>query len=319
MNPNPIIITRSFSDLHEFESSEVKWNLPLQKISIGNFHGSVNSVNLKDVLMAEGRFSGTLLQNGFTPEGYTTFALPAIDSSGFWWHYRKVNPENLLVFPDSRKLKAISYDGFHVYTLSIQDDFLNCLIEKFEFTGIQEKLKGREKVIPIGKRYVYMLNSLLQTISLRSHLDQGKDFPKKLVKQLQYGITEMFLKLVHQSEESSNIPIQRERDRTVLKAIEYILAQDLQTLSIEEITVRTGIKKRSLEYAFKEYVNVGPKSFIKALRLNDFRQALMKEGKPITDTAYQHGFSHLGQLSRDYKLLFGELPSETLKKIKLKL
>lgn len=316
MDIHPVIIRRVFSDLHEFESSEFKWNFPLQKISIGNFHGSVNSVGMEEVFMAEGRFSGTLLQNGYTPEGYTTFALPAIDTSGFWWHYRKVNPENLLVFPDSRKLKAISYDGFHVYTLSIQEEFLNCLIERFGFTGIHDKLRGSEKVIPIGKRYVYMLNKLLQTISLRSQLDQGKNFPKSLVNQLQYGATEMFLKLVNESEESTNIPIQRERDRTVLKVIEYILAQNLRTLTIEEITARTGIKKRSLEYAFKEYVNESPKSFIKALRLNIFRQALKRGEASVSEVALQEGFTHMGQLSRDYKLLFGELPSETLRWVK---
>lgn len=317
MNSCPVLIKKVFQDLHELESSEFKWDLPLNKISIGNFHGSINYVDLGVVIMIEGRFSGTLLQNGFTPEGFTTFAIPAIDNRSFWWHYRKVDSNDLLVFPESRELKCISYDGFHVYTLSIEQEFLNCLIERFGLSGMSNKLTGPEKVIPVGKRYIYILNSLLQTISLRAQLDPGNALPKSLVNQLQYKITEEVLKLVYKSEDATNIPIKRERDKTVLKAFEYILASNLQTLTIEEISARTGIKKRSLEYAFQEYVNVSPKSFIKALRLNSFRQTLRKEEHSVSEAASLHGFNHLSQLSRDYKLLFGELPSTTQRRSRL--
>ena len=50
-----------------------------------------------------------------------------------------------------------------------------------------------------------------------------------------------------------------------------------------------------------------------ALRLNNFRHALIKNGDSVSESAFDHGYNHLDQLSRDYKLLFGELPSETLK------
>ena len=310
------ITQKCFSDLHELESGDFKWNLPFTKVSIGNFHGSINMVDVGVVQIVEGRFSGTLLQNGFSPEGYTSFALPAIDSRSFWWHYRKVDQGNLLVFPENRKLKCISYDGFHVYTLSIRNDFLEELLEKFGYPELRYKFRGEEKVIPLGKRYVYMLNSLLQTIYLSVQLSPEKALPKKLKDQVKYKITSIILQLLHKSETATNVSIQRERDRTVLRAIEFILASDLSTLSIKDISEIMGVKKRSLEYAFKEYVNVGPKAFIKALILNNFRQDLNKGGNSVSEVALRHGITHMGQLSRDYKLLFGELPSVTLKRVK---
>jgi AraC family ethanolamine operon transcriptional activator len=33
---------------------------------------------------------------------------------------------------------------------------------------------------------------------------------------------------------------------------------------------------------------------------------------PVVDIAAQYGFWHMGQFSKDYKNLFGELPSSTL-------
>ena len=119
--------------------------------------------------------------------------------------------------------------------------------------------------------------------------------------------------MVDESDETTNIPIKRERDRTVLKALEYILYKDLQDMSIEELVEKTGLKKRSLEYAFHEYATVSPKRFIQALRLNNFREDILQNKDPVSDTAIRHGFTHHGQLARDYKLLFGEMPRDTLK------
>lgn len=313
-NFKPQLLSMAFNDLHEAESSDFKWDLPLVKISNGDFFGDVNAVFMDDIQMVEGRFNGTLLQNGYTPEGFKTFAIPAIDTQSFWWHYRKVDSNHLLLFPESRELKCISYNGFHVYTISIKEEYLQKVISQSKYPGILEKFCGEEKVIPLSKRFVYVLNSLLRSISLGIQMEKGSGVSRSLEKQLKEKITGELLRLVYHTEESRYIPIGRERDQTILKAIEYILNSDLQKLSTEELCKKTGIKRRSLEYAFKEYVNVGPKSFIKAFRLNRLRQTLRKETYAVSEAASLHGFTHFGQLSRDYKLLFGELPSTTRKR-----
>ena len=310
----PKISNTCFNDLHELESSDYKWDLPFKKISIGNFHGSTASIDLGVVQMVEARLSGTLLQNGLTPPGYKTFAIPAIDSRAFWWHYRKVDHNHLLVFPENRKLKCISYDGFHVYTLSIQEQYLKTLCDTYGFTRVTGKLRGKEKVLPIAKPNIYLLNSMLQTLSLAIKLKGEEDFPEGLISTTREELCKKVLQLVEESDETENVPIKRDRDRTVLKALEYILDHDLQKISIEELVVKTGIKKRALEYAFQEYATVSPKRFIQALRLNNFREDIKQNMDQISDTAIRHGFTHHGQLARDYKLLFAEMPRDTLKR-----
>lgn len=313
MSSFPKVISTCFNDLHELESADYKWDLPFKKISIGSFHGFIASIDLGIVQMVEGRFAGTLLQNGLTPPGYKTFAIPAIDSRAFWWHYRKVDHNHLLVFPESRKLKCISYDGFHVYTLSIQEQYLKTLCDTFGFTRVAGKLKGKEKVVPVSKPDIYLLNSMLQTLSLAIQARGEEDFPEGLIRSTREELCKAVLQLVEESDETTNVPIRRDRDRTVLKALEYILNQDLEAIRIEELVARTGIKKRALEYAFQEYTTVSPKRFIQALRLNSFREDILQNKGPILDTASKHGFTHHGQLAKDYKLLFGEMPRETLK------
>ncbi len=53
------------------------------------------------------------------------------------------------------------------------------------------------------------------------------------------------------------------------------------------------------------------------MRLNGVRDALWggAAGTSITETAMEWGFYHLGRFSRQYKRMFGELPTETKKRI----
>ena len=312
----PLVLREAYNDLHELESSMYRWDLVFKKISNGNFYGSLNAIDLDSVQLIDARLSGTIFQKGLTPEGYITFAMPAIDSQPFWWHYRNVDYTSLLLFPSTRVLNAISYDGFHVHILSIQKEYFNDLIDKLDLPVIRGQFMDDEKVIPMDKHSVFPLNSLLQALFLKVQFDPDSVLNKSFIRNVQDKIPEMVLNIVHCGLDKINEPIKRERDKMVSMVIDFILSQNLQTLTIQEISSKTGIKQRSLEYAFKEYFQVGPKNFIKALRLNNFRHDLRQSRRSVSETAAKHGFSHLGQLSGDYKLLFGELPSDTLKWVK---
>jgi AraC family transcriptional regulator, ethanolamine operon transcriptional activator len=54
-------------------------------------------------------------------------------------------------------------------------------------------------------------------------------------------------------------------------------------------------------------------AFLKAVRLNACRRALQttEEGVTVQEVAQRSGFRHMGHFSKDYKNLFGELPSQT--------
>jgi AraC family ethanolamine operon transcriptional activator len=58
-------------------------------------------------------------------------------------------------------------------------------------------------------------------------------------------------------------------------------------------------------------------AYLKTLRLHSVFRALktpQPSPKTVTEVATQFGFYHLGFFARDYKQMFGELPSATLKR-----
>jgi len=76
------------------------------------------------------------------------------------------------------------------------------------------------------------------------------------------------------------------------------------------------VSERTLGYAFKDVTGISPAAYLRAIRLNRVRRGLLHSapGQTLVKTiACEHGFWHLGQFSHDYRQLFGQSPSETLR------
>lgn len=85
--------------------------------------------------------------------------------------------------------------------------------------------------------------------------------------------------------------------------------------SIEALARAQGISTRYVQQLFRRYLGLTPKQYIRSLRLSVVRRDLklfQARRGVVTEVASAYGFDHLGQFSRDYKNLFGELPNETL-------
>jgi AraC family ethanolamine operon transcriptional activator len=86
-------------------------------------------------------------------------------------------------------------------------------------------------------------------------------------------------------------------------------------LTVRQLCRDTDASERTLQYAFKERFEMGPKAFLQAWRLNGVRRDLSGRSRlaeTISDIANNHGFWHMGQFAADYRRQFGELPSDTL-------
>lgn len=85
--------------------------------------------------------------------------------------------------------------------------------------------------------------------------------------------------------------------------------------TIVDICTTVGVSERTLQYAFRTYVDMSPMAYLRLCRLNRVR-AMLRMADPsdttITVVAMRFGFVHLGRFSSDYKRVFGESPSVTL-------
>lgn len=112
------------------------------------------------------------------------------------------------------------------------------------------------------------------------------------------------------------------RVRLVDRACELILAQPDDPPSLVEVCHRVGASPRKLGYCFQDVVGLSPARYLKVVRLNAVRRELNRAEDAtlsVYDAAARWGFWHFGHFSADYKRQFSELPSETLRRARLRL
>jgi AraC-like DNA-binding protein len=87
------------------------------------------------------------------------------------------------------------------------------------------------------------------------------------------------------------------------------------TLTLLDLSQVSGMRSRSLINAFEAVTGYSPMDYLKRLRLNGVHRALQRrrhDAIRIIDVATDWGFWHMGHFTTDYRMMFGETPSQTL-------
>ena len=102
------------------------------------------------------------------------------------------------------------------------------------------------------------------------------------------------------------------------RALEVLSAYDRMPDTVETLCDLAGASWSTLQRAFREEFDVGPKTYMKSRRLAAVQAELVKCGPDtvIRDVANRWGFWHMGSFAADYRKQFGELPSETLRRVR---
>lgn len=113
-------------------------------------------------------------------------------------------------------------------------------------------------------------------------------------------------------------PAFREISRSLIvkKAREFAVANVHEPLQVIDICRATGVSRRALQVSFQDVLGVSPLAYLRLIRLNGARQALLHpdKGLQVKHVVAKWGFWHLSRFSAEYRDLFGELPSETLRR-----
>jgi AraC family transcriptional regulator, ethanolamine operon transcriptional activator len=109
----------------------------------------------------------------------------------------------------------------------------------------------------------------------------------------------------------------RNLDRVMHQALAFLRTRDGDDLHVEHLCGASGVAERSLLRAFHRFFGIGPTQYLKLRRLNRVHCALQApDGKESTVTGILTtcGVTEFGRFAGAYRALFGESPSETLRK-----
>lgn len=108
----------------------------------------------------------------------------------------------------------------------------------------------------------------------------------------------------------------KRRQRIVARARDYALAHHDRLVNVPELCERLHVSRRTLQYCFEDVAGISPIQYLRIIRLNGARRELRERcsaSRTVRDVAADWGFWHFSQFSSDYRKLFGQSPSQSLR------
>ena len=123
-----------------------------------------------------------------------------------------------------------------------------------------------------------------------------------------------------QPEAERRRPLRVERSAAFRSIFEFLRTLPSGPVYVEDLCRATGLPERTLRLLFLEQFGESPVRVLRARRLCLAYEALQEPGvglKQIRQVAGSYGFWHMGQFAADYRALFGERPSDTVRRARL--
>jgi AraC family ethanolamine operon transcriptional activator len=306
--------TQSSLHFDELTSIQAAWDFRVAQLGPVTKESTATLYETEHVRYNEFRFKSAYEQRLHTRSGYLSFGLMLPDSPETWVGDVVLPSDGLVVFPTTDDIKASSPVGFGADGMHFSAAFLESLAEAVYCKPLAMKIP------PPG---VYRLDpQKLHTI--RAELLKWQQLA-------QLG-TAARASIVARREETLSLAIldsldaaallpqtdPRSSERVINKALEIIHGSDMDNIGIAELCIHVGCTPRALEKSFTHRFGVPPKRYIKCWRLARIRQGLLhfhaQDCESIIELAGIQGFWHMGQFAADYRRIYGELPSDTLKR-----
>ena len=316
MPDSPAIAWMQVLDTHDIDAHTQAlggWALQYEQLSPGQFGGHIHKVDLPELTLLREDTDMALRQRGHMDDSAYGFAMGLRDTPDLIFNGQRV-PPHAIMCGKGDDVDLITPPDFTLIAIVVQRSLLNPLWERMYqkplASWLEKKLVLSSTEVKVNNLRALHLSVLQQasTLALRQNDPQA-------LRQLRDDILMEWIEALPSQVDTSELPTLERRKKLVDRACELMLSQADEPLSILEVCSRVGTSRRKLNYCFQDVLGTTPVKYLRTLRLNNVRRALRKAPPDTTiqDVASHWGFWHLSQFSQDYKHLFGELPSTTLR------
>ncbi len=132
----------------------------------------------------------------------------------------------------------------------------------------------------------------------------------------QFVLTALLLSHSHNYAEALRRREKTVASRDVKRAVDYIEGHVNDPIGLHDIVAASGVPGRTLLKHFQDFRGTSPMRYLRRAPFERVQQALRRasEEEGVIDIAAAHGFTHMGRFSIEYRKLFGESPSDTLRR-----
>lgn len=308
---------RTTHDADDHASCLQHWKQRYDQLTAGLFSGKFEEFWFDNLQVFRERTNQSIHEAGQAWEGSRTFGVPVeIDGKG-WYCGQVFDLNSIITLKGGEELDFRTPKVQEILAVTADANALNDYALQVEHRDIEAELAGK-RVLPSSPEQAAALRDLLGTVlaSLRATPEMLRHAAmRKALEQAIYG---SLIASISPDSEYRPAPSGQARQLVVERAREYMNAHIEEPITVADLCAELRVSRRTLQYSFQDVLNLNPVSFLRALRLNGVRRAL-KQTQPgtgaVADIAARWGFWHLSHFASDYRSMFGELPSETLRNL----
>lgn len=303
----------STHDMDAHAAAQSDWGLAYEQLSPGLFEGQIEQVQLPELMLLRESTSVALRQRGRLRPHVYGFAMAQSASSDVFFNGQRVQADAIMCGKGD-EIDLTTPPHFTLIAVVVEDSLLNPLWESMYQKPLAKWL-DKQLVLNAAPEKAQILRRLHVAALEKWRAHELTD--ARALRQLRDDILIEWIEALPAYVDTSDLPNLERRKNLVNQSCELMLAHADDPPTILAICQQVGISRRKLNYAFQDVLGTTPVKYLRALRLNNVRRAILRanDGQTIGDIAALWGFWHLGQFAQDYKNLFGELPSDSLKKI----
>lgn len=299
------------TDFDEYTDAQRGWETCYRPTRPESLEARMISGNNGSIQVDFDRWNSPLEITGVAPEGALSVVVPLHHSNSYLSSGLAVTADHVDIFVPGSEVFAIMKQPISLMALTISTETLDRRINSRAATVLAE-CASEHAVINSTRQATDELRrwgaQLLQRFA------RGP-IPAELDDQLVDETLLVIARTLNSIEEKRKIS-SASYFRLARRTRDYMLEQKDRPPTIPEVCDFLNCSERTLHRIFTDIYGVSPKRFLKTRHLFAIHQKLKSAapGERVSDIATRHGFWDLGYFAQDYKAMFGELPSITLRK-----
>jgi AraC-like DNA-binding protein len=305
--------TLKFAGVEGLREAAKGADLVTTQLSPGRCHGTLLHADVAGLSLSAGSCQGHLRARGVMhPVKLTIGTLLACDGPISEWGCETIAGD-MIVFPQNSEQEGYYNAQFDYVTISLSSEDLNRLTPQYEYID-DPGLWGRiGQYRASAETRAAVCEKLTSCRALVRHT--GPSLSPHAQRMLREEIIDTFLGAMAEAvTRSPQLVILGDSTKIVARVEDYVMDRRDAVPGLAEICSNLGLSRGVLDRAFHDALGIGPKKYLRLMRLSAVRRALIETGPHPQDAvriALEHGFSDFEHFSESYRQFFGELPTQT--------
>jgi AraC-like DNA-binding protein len=172
-----------------------------------------------------------------------------------------------------------------------------------------------QTIIPLNPTLAARIRATADSYVAAAELDSTDSLRACLVSERRCRILDLLQSVVEQHRgQALNHSVAPARGSLALASLREMERMGIDRVKVKDVCQKLGVSRRAVEKSFAGVLGISPAQYLLACRLNKLRQSLLGSTLRVADGLADTGFADASRAARQYRRLFGELPSSTLQR-----